>query len=73
MRDIYEVLYHKERELRRIKKEIEVLYTVAPLLQDATDEVVEVHRSAGAAPIIRFHAQGKLGGLTWSSQSRGPE
>ena len=38
MRDIYEVLYYKEMELRRIRKEIEVLHTVAPLLQDANED-----------------------------------
>jgi len=34
MRDIYQVLYRKERQLQQLRKEIEVLKIVIPLLQD---------------------------------------
>lgn len=34
MRDIYRVLYCKERELERLRKEIAVLRTVIPLLEE---------------------------------------
>ncbi|MGE5205576.1 MAG: hypothetical protein ACM3PW_08170 [Chlamydiota bacterium] len=34
MRDIYQVLYRKERQLEQLRKEVEVLKIVIPLLQD---------------------------------------
>ena len=34
MKDIYEVLRHKETELERLKKEVLALRIVAPLLED---------------------------------------
>lgn len=34
MRDIYHVLYRKERQLQQLRKEIEVLKIVIPLLED---------------------------------------
>ena len=34
MRDIYQVLYSKERQLEQLRKEVEVLKIVIPLLQD---------------------------------------
>jgi|GraSoiStandDraft_16_1057320.scaffolds.fasta_scaffold979320_2 hypothetical protein len=70
MRDIYEVLYYKEMELRRIRKEIEVLHTVAPLLQDANEDGGDAHHLVGAS-VIRFNALGKVGGGS-SVPNRGP-
>jgi hypothetical protein len=34
MRDIYQVLYSKERQLEQLRKEVEVLKIVIPLLRD---------------------------------------
>jgi hypothetical protein len=47
MRDIYQVLYRKERQLQQLRKEIEVLKIVIPLLQDD-----------GQAPAMRVAAAG---------------
>ena len=49
MRDIYQVLYRKEEELARLRREIEVLRIVIPLLQ----EEAEVS-AAGAVTVIPF-------------------
>ena len=37
MRDVYQVLYRKERQLEQIRREVEVLKVVIPLLVDAAD------------------------------------
>jgi hypothetical protein len=37
MRNPYELLYEKEKQLQRIRKEVEVLRTVLPLLLDEGD------------------------------------
>jgi hypothetical protein len=37
MRDIYQVLYRKERQLEQLRREVEVLKVVIPLLVDAAD------------------------------------
>ncbi len=34
MRDIYQVLYRKERQLQQLRREVEVLKIVIPLLDD---------------------------------------
>lgn len=34
MRNIYQVLYRKEQQLQQIRKEVEVLRIVLPLLED---------------------------------------
>lgn len=49
MRDIYQVLYRKERELAQLRREIEVLRIVIPLLQ----EDVEVSSAAAVIPFDR--------------------
>ena len=49
MRDIYQVLYRKERELAQLRREIEVLRIVIPLLQ----EDVEVSSAAAVIPFER--------------------
>ena len=40
MRDIHQVLYRKERELERLRVEVEVLKTVIPLLDDDAEYTV---------------------------------
>lgn len=50
MRDIYQVLYRKELELQQLRREIEVLRIVIPLLQDDA----EASLSAAAAAVIPF-------------------
>jgi hypothetical protein len=37
MRDVYQVLYRKERQLEQVRREVEVLKVVIPLLVDAGD------------------------------------
>ena len=37
MRDVYQVLYRKERQLEQLRREVEVLKVVIPLLVDAAD------------------------------------
>lgn len=53
MRDVYQVLYRKERELEQLRREIEVLKVVIPLLQDGSDIPV-THAAAGGVTIIPF-------------------
>lgn len=48
MRDIYQVLYRKERELAQLRREIEVLRIVIPLLQE------DAEVSSVAAAVIPF-------------------
>ncbi len=48
MRDIYQVLYRKELELQQLRREIEVLRIVIPLLQD------DAEGSLSAAAVIPF-------------------
>jgi hypothetical protein len=50
MRDIYQVLYRKEQELQQLRREIEVLRIVIPLLQDEAD----ARLSAGESAVIPF-------------------
>lgn len=49
MRNPYELLYQKERQLQQIRKEIEVLRTVLPLLADESDYA---RRSTGNGNVI---------------------
>lgn len=58
MRNIYQVLYSKEQELRQVRKEVEVLRIVLPLLEEdeATAKamavrpaVIPFERSRGAS------------------------
>ena len=53
MRDIYQVLYRKERELERVRREVEVLKFVLPLLQDEAEQALIVSAAAGV-PVIPF-------------------
>ena len=45
MRDIYQVLYSKERQLERLRREVEVLKIVIPLLQDDSLSVIPFERA----------------------------
>jgi hypothetical protein len=56
MRNVYQVLRDKERELERVSRELEALRLVAPLLADEADgsvrmsaQVVEAGSGKGAA------------------------
>lgn len=51
MRDIYQVLYRKEQELQQLRREIEVLRIVIPLLQDEADAP---RLSTGESAVIPF-------------------
>ena len=37
MRDAYELLYEKEKQLQRVRREVAVLRAVAPLLAETAD------------------------------------
>lgn len=62
MRDIYQVLYRKELELQQLRREIEVLRIVIPLLQDDA----EASLSAAAAAVIPFE-RARSGPRPWPS------
>ncbi len=49
MKDIYEIIRHKEIELQRVQKEIEALQLAARLLDDSKD----MSRAAAPAPVTR--------------------
>ena len=57
MRNIYQVLYRKEQELQQLRKEVEVLKIVLPLLEDeapvnamaAKTAVIPFERARGAS------------------------
>jgi len=47
MKNIYEVLRHKEEEIERLRKELQALHIVAPLLgEELTEEEAPVAASA---------------------------
>lgn len=51
MKNIYEVMRHKEAQIERLKIELQALHVVAPLLQeDLPEEEVQV-----AAPAVQPH------------------
>ena len=52
MRDIYQVLYRKELELQQLRREIEVLRIVIPLLQD--DAEGSLPAASAAMTVIPF-------------------
>jgi hypothetical protein len=58
MRDIYEVLYRKERDLRRLRHEIEMLNTVIPLLVEETDNRNSYGSMCAGATVIQFDRAG---------------
>ena len=68
MRDVYQVLYRKERELERLRREVEVLKVVIPLLQDAGDIPV----SAAAVTIIPFERAARSASPRFSSAFNEP-
>jgi hypothetical protein len=49
MKDIYEIIRHKEIELERVQKEIDALHLAARLL----DDTKEMPRAAAPAPATR--------------------
>lgn len=60
MRDIYQVLYRKERQLQRLRREVEVLKIVIPLLED--ENALPAMAAAGAGvTIIPFERSARLG------------
>ncbi len=54
MRDIYQVLYRKERQLEQLRREVEVLKVVIPLLVDAAD-IPAMPAAAPGLTVIPFH------------------
>ena len=52
MRDIYQVLYRKERELQRLRREVEVLKVVIPLLEE--DPRPAMPAAAAGVTVIPF-------------------
>jgi hypothetical protein len=57
MKNIYEVLRHKEQEIRRLEKEIEALRVVLPMLTEDADvprprELQEPYRPPVPAPSV---------------------
>jgi hypothetical protein len=51
MRDVYEVLRQKEREVSRLKKEVEALRIAAPLVSDGeTDDQPTLPRAVNETP-----------------------
>jgi hypothetical protein len=53
MRDIYQVLYRKEQQLERLRKEVEVLKTVIPLLRDDTEPMMPAANGLTVIPFER--------------------
>ncbi|HLX73828.1 MAG TPA: hypothetical protein VKR26_03785 [Terriglobales bacterium] len=53
MRDIYQLLYRKERQLQQLRKEIEVLKIVIPLLED-NGQAPAMPMAAAGVTIIPF-------------------
>ena len=60
MLNIYHVLYQKEQELKRVRREVEVLRTVLPLLVEEPD--IESVRGVAGATVIRFQRGSWPGG-----------
>jgi hypothetical protein len=53
MRDIYQVLYRKERQLQQVRREVEVLRIVIPLLEEESAAPAMAARAAGVIPFER--------------------
>ena len=74
MRDIYQVLYHKEQKLQRVRREVEVLRTIIPLLaDDAAPSQAPIPRQSSARPtLIRFERMASPDGLR-DARSKAPQ
>lgn len=51
MRDIYQVLYRKERQLQQLRREVEMLKIVIPLLKDDSSAPPMPLRTSGLTVI----------------------
>ncbi len=56
MRDIYQVLYRKERQLEQVRREVEVLKFVIPLLQDESPVSIISTTAPAVIPFDRARA-----------------
>jgi hypothetical protein len=63
MRNPYELLYEKEKQLQRVRQEVEVLRTVIPLLLDETDYEVSTTAmgTSGTPNVIVFQGRNQMG------------
>jgi hypothetical protein len=52
MRDAYEWLYEKEKQLQRVRREVEVLRAVAPLLAETADRPAPAAVPSGPQMIV---------------------
>lgn len=66
MRDIYQVLYRKERQLEQVRREVEVLKMVIPLLVDAADLPAMPVAAAGVT-VIPFERATRVVSLRFPS------
>ena len=61
MKDLLTVLRQKEQDVERVRREIQVLLTVIPLLadgQDASDDVMDLLRVASARAVVEPSGSG---------------
>jgi hypothetical protein len=61
MKDLLTVLRQKEQDVERVRREIQVLLTVIPLLadgQDASDDVMDLLRVASARAVVEPSGNG---------------
>ncbi|HZR31051.1 MAG TPA: hypothetical protein VFA76_04250 [Terriglobales bacterium] len=74
MRDIYQVLYYKEQKLQQVRREVEVLRTILPLLaDDAALSQSSIPRQASPRPtLIRFERMASPAGLQ-DARSKAPQ
>lgn len=66
MRDIYQVLYRKERQLEQVRREVEVLKMVIPLLVDAAD-LPAMPVAAASVTVIPFERATRVVSLRFPS------
>lgn len=69
MKDPYQVLRQKETDIERVRKEIEALHFVIPLLAEDADWIAN---GAGSATLSRFRGNGTAGVKGWPRTERYP-
>jgi len=70
MKDVYQVLSQKEGDIERVRKEIEALHFVIPLLAEEADWVE--HGLASPRSASQFRGTGTASANSWPRRERQP-
>lgn len=70
MKDLYQVLSQKERDIERVRRELEALHFVIPLLAEDADWVE--HGMASPRSASQFQGTGTAGVQEWPRREHQP-